>query len=143
MPVPGLTDRPPGYRSPAAFFRLWYGGQANTGSLNPGNLQFITVTGTFLGPQGAPATGTVTFTPTPAPLKDIPSALFTGGPVTVTLNGSGAFSVSLLCTGNNDLVPSAWTYTITTVINGATGTSTGKSIPYSPSSTIDISDLLP
>lgn len=143
MPVPGFVDRPPGYRAPAAFFRPWHNGQAPSSSLTPGTLQYITVTGTFLNPQGVPASGTVTFTPSTTPLKDVASKLFTGGSVTVTLNGSGAFAVPLICTDDNDLSPSGWTYTITTVVNGLTSTYTGKVIPYSPLSATDLSDLLP
>lgn len=143
MSVTGVSDRPPGFRSPSSFFFPPFTGQAYQGSVMPGVLSTITVTGTFLNLAGTPSSGTVTFTPTGAPLKDAASSLFTGGPVTVALNGSGSFSVRVVCTDNGDLAPPDWTYTITTNIDGVLTSYAGKAIPYSPGSAIDLSDLLP
>lgn len=143
MSVTGVVDRPPGLRSPAAFFLPWFTGQSNVGSLTPGNLQFITVTGKFFTFSGAAASGTVTFTPVALPLTDAPAHQIIDGPTVATLNGSGAFSVRMVCTGNTDLVPFNWTYTITTAIGGVVSSYPGKLIPYSPLSTVDISALLP
>lgn len=142
MSVTGVRDRPPGLRSPAAF-HLPMVGQASLPSATPGVVSTITVTGTFLSILGAPASGTVTFTPTSAPLKNVPGAVFSGAPVTATLNGSGSFSVVVACTDDTDWTPSGWTYTITTSINGIVSSYPGKLIPYSPGSAIDLSDLLP
>lgn len=143
MSVTGVMDRPPGYQSPAAFFYPPFTGQAYQASVQPGNLSFITVTGTFLSLSGVAASGSVTFTPSGAPLKDAALFEFTGGPVTAALSGAGTISVRLLCTGNNDLIPFVWSYTITPTINGVSSSFPGKNLPYSPSSTIDLSALLP
>lgn len=143
MSVTGVTDRPPGLISPAAFFLPWFTGQANTGSLQPGLLQFVTVTGKFFTFGGVAASGTVTFTPVALPLTDVRAHQIIDGPTVATLDTSGAISVSLVCTGNTDLSPSSWTYTITTAINGSTSSYPGKLIPYSPTSTVDLSALLP
>lgn len=121
----------------------WFTGQPNVGSLTPGNLQFVTVTGKFFTFGGAAASGTVAFTPVALPLTDAPARQFIDGATVVALDGSGAISVSLVCTGNTDLVPFAWSYTITTTISGVVNSYAGKSIPYSPTSTVDLSALLP
>lgn len=143
MSVTGVTDRPPGLISPASLFYPPVILQGTFGSLIPGDLSSIIVTGTFLNFLGVPASGTVTFTPSITPLKDVASTMFTGGAIVATLNGSGSFSVSLTCTSNNDILPFAWTYTITTNINGVSTVYPGKAIPYSPSSTVDLTALLP
>lgn len=139
----GVVDRPPGLVSPAAFFLPWFTGQANVGSLTPGNLQFVVVTGRFFTFSGSPASGTVTFTPVTLPLTDAPAHQIYDGSTVATLDGSGAISVSVVCTGNTDLVPSSWTYTITTTLSGVVSSYPGKLIPYSPLSTVDLSAILP
>lgn len=143
MSVTGVMDRPPGLGSPSSFWFATPPPLFQQASVLPGDLSQITVTGTFLSFTGAASTGTVTFTPSSAPLKDTASVEFTGAPVVATLNASGAISVNIICTGNTDLSPSVWTYTITTNINGVSSSYPGKQIPYSPNSTIDLTALLP
>jgi hypothetical protein len=108
----------------------------------PGDIFTITVTGTYLTPAGAAMAGTLTFTPsTPVLVDTVGSVLLGGVGVTVSLNGSGAFSVVLPCTGQ--LTPSNWSWTVTETIGGLSPRSYGVSLPHSLGSTVDISTLSP
>lgn len=108
----------------------------------PGDINTITVTGTYLNPAGAAMSGTISFVPsTPILVDTVGSVLLGGVGTTVALNGSGAFSVVLPCTGQ--LTPSNWSYTVTETISGLSPRSYSISIPHSLGSTVDISTLSP
>jgi hypothetical protein len=108
----------------------------------PGDLNTITVTGTFKDVRGNVASGTVTFTPSVVPLIDNVGHVVVDGPTVATLNGSGQISTVLACTDNANL--SAFTYTISPTINGAqTASYPAKSVPHSLGSTVDLTALLP
>jgi hypothetical protein len=79
----------------------------------------ITVTGEFLSPSGDPLTGRVTFMLTSAMRQ--PEGNITVAPVeiTETLDGDGAFSVSLYATNDTGTVPTGVTYEVTERIRGA------------------------
>jgi hypothetical protein len=77
----------------------------------PVNVNFGTVTGTFIDATGTNITGNVTFTPSATSLKDA-SALQTiiqSQPVKVPLQ-NGSFSVQLIATDDTDVSPTGWTY---------------------------------
>ena len=108
----------------------------------PGDIFTITVTGTYLNPSGSAMTGTVTFTPsTPILVDTVGTVLLGGVGTTVSLNGSGAFSVVLPCTGQ--LTPANWSWKVTETIGGLSPRSYNINIPHSLGSTVDISTLAP
>jgi hypothetical protein len=108
----------------------------------PGDINTITVTGTYLNPSGTAMSGTVTFAPSTPILVDTVGAVLLGGiGTTVALNASGAFSVVLPCTGQ--LTPSNWSWTVTETIAGMSPRSYSINIPHSLGSTVDISTLSP
>jgi hypothetical protein len=110
----------------------------------PGNIVTITVTGTFLTPWGAPASGTVTFDPGAGAFIDAAGHAILAAPVTATLNGSGQISAVLACTDNTTLTGTPFTYTITPALDGLPGSAyPGKSIPGTLGPAVDLSTLLP
>lgn len=110
----------------------------------PGNIVTITVTGSFLTPTGAPASGTVTFNPGPVTLIDSAGHAILASPVTVTLNGSGQIAVVLPCTDDPVLSGVPFTYAVTVALGGQPpSTYPGKSIPRAFGATVDLSLLLP
>lgn len=83
----------------------------------PGNLSTVIVQGTYLTlGDGDPAVGTITFTPQLAPgviLTDpTGAAMLVPGPIPVTLDGTGSFSIELPATDDTDLQPNGWTYLV-------------------------------
>ena len=110
----------------------------------PGNVNAITVTGTFLTPAGAAATGTVTFTPSVSTLIDSAGHAILASPVTATLNGSGQISQALACTDNGTLTGAPFTYSVTVALGGLPGSAyPGKSLPHTLGASVDLSTLLP
>lgn len=106
----------------------------------PGNLNTITLTGTYLDSTGAPETGTISFVPPPE-LVDINTAIMYSKAVTATLDMSGSFSVTLICTDNPTLLPVGWSYTVTENISGTRSYSIY--LPSSLGSSTDISGRVP
>jgi hypothetical protein len=110
----------------------------------PGNVNAITVTGTFLTPAGAPATGTVTFNPGTGVFIDAAGGAILASPVVATLNGSGQISAVLACTDNVTLSGTPFTYAITIALNGQAGSVyPNKSLPHALGASVNISTLLP
>lgn len=106
----------------------------------PSNLQTITLTGTYLDSTGAALSGTISFTPPPE-LVDVATAIMYAAPVTATLDSSGHFSVTLICTDNSTLAPAGWGYTVQEAIKG--NRSYTIFVPHTYGSTVDISSLVP
>lgn len=80
----------------------------------PSNITFGTVIGQFLTSTGAAASGTVSFFPSVNRILDTtstPPTTIISTPSVVTLDGTGAFSVSLAGTDNAILTPTGWTWT--------------------------------
>lgn len=72
-----------------------------------------TITGAFLvGPTGAPDSGTLTFDPFPDHIA-VGGATVAIPPVTVTLDGAGAFTTLLVATDDPDHQPQGLTYRVT------------------------------
>ena len=106
----------------------------------PSNLTTITLTGTFLSNTGVPLSGTIAFLPPPE-LVDPANAIMYSAPVTTTLDASGHFSVSLICTDNGALLPVGWAYTVTEQI---AGTRTYQIyLPHTLGATADLSSVVP
>lgn len=79
----------------------------------PTDFDGCTVMGKFVGLNGAPIAGTITFNPTPKVLLDY-AQLVTIVPrsITVTLDVNGAFSIFIPATDDPDISPVDWTYTV-------------------------------
>lgn len=106
----------------------------------PVNIQTITLTGTFLDSNGAALSGSVTFAPPPE-LVDPANAILYATPVTATLDVSGHFSVTLICTDNSALIPVGWSYTVTENVRGTR--SYPVYLPHTLGSTVDLSSVVP
>lgn len=79
----------------------------------PGNVSTGTVIAKFIDSAGAAASGTVTFTPSPAAIKNVtaaPPTFILPKPVTATLDVNGSISVELVATDDPDNSPVDWTY---------------------------------
>lgn len=109
----------------------------------PGNLTTITVTGTYTNPDGSAASGKVSFTPSVAVVDGTGKVIIPASTISVTLSGSGTFSVVLPCTDNSALSPSNWTWNINVSVTGVAGPQSVFSVflPSSLGTTVDISAL--
>lgn len=108
----------------------------------PGNLTTITVTGSYMTVTGAPAGGTVLFTPS-APLCDIAgTTILTDAPIVAPLT-AGAFTVTLPCTDNTAVVPNPFYYTVTQAIACTYQTPFNITLPHTLGTTVDMSTLIP
>jgi hypothetical protein len=106
----------------------------------PENLTTITLTGTFLDSTGAPLTGYLTFTPVPE-LVDPGSAVLYSATQAVTLDSSGHFSITLMCTDNANLVPVGWYYIVTENVRSLR--TYPIYLPHTLGESADLSDLTP
>jgi len=107
----------------------------------PGNINTITVTGTYVDFNGVAMSGSVTFTP-PAELIDVAGTTFLSpGPITEQLDSNGHFSVVLPCTDNANLAPQGWVYIVTENVRGLR--SYPLTLPHTLGSTVDLSTIAP
>jgi hypothetical protein len=110
----------------------------------PGNINTITVTGTYLSGTGAAQGGTVTFTPTSALTDPAGSTVVANVPIVAAVSQStGSFTqAGLACTDNTTLLPSGWCWTVNVAVPGAAQVFT-TFLPHTLGSTVDISTLMP
>lgn len=106
----------------------------------PGGISTVTVTGKFLGPDGAPLSGVVKFY-LPATVSFPGSDLFVDGVSNNTLNASGSFTATLVATDNANINPSGWGYEVVEHTNARTR-NYWIALPSSPA-TVDLADLAP
>lgn len=108
----------------------------------PSNFQKSTITGKFVGLDGAVQQGTVTFKPAFSALADM-SLLTTimPRPLVVTLDINGQFSIDLPATDDTDIAPVNWTYTV--IENLAGGGGRTYSIAAPAGQTVDLSIAAP
>jgi hypothetical protein len=108
----------------------------------PGNVNTITVTGSYYDFQGNPLAGSVTFIASAGPLAD-PGAPAFLSPVTVTATlVNGKFSTVLPCTDNATLSPNGFVYTVIETLPG-TSRSYMISLPHSLGSSVDLATVAP
>lgn len=100
----------------------------------------VTLTGTFQSESGASASGTLTFTLTAAMANG--GMIIAPAPVTVTLDGSGHFSTSLLATDDTGTVPQGVQYAVTEQITGGQPRDYFIVVPHAVSP-VDLSALMP
>ncbi|WP_326806660.1 glycerophosphodiester phosphodiesterase [Streptomyces sp. NBC_01775] len=79
----------------------------------PAGLATVTVTGTYLKPDGGPRTGGVTFRPEPAVLTSATHGVIILGIITAKANADGEIEAELLATDDPDVTPVDWTYRVT------------------------------
>jgi hypothetical protein len=112
----------------------------------PGDINTITVTGTYLNASGSPLAGSVAFTPTVELTDSTGHVVLRATPVHAPLVG-GTFTVVLPCTDNTTTSPTSWAWTVTeTVSDGPTSIAARTYtivLPHSLGASVDISTLVP
>lgn len=79
----------------------------------PVNATVVTVTGTYVDHGGSPLSGSVTFVPSIAIMRDPDLSLMIDVDETrIVLDADGHFEVELLATDDPDLIPTGWYYTV-------------------------------
>lgn len=106
----------------------------------PVNLSTVTVTGRYVDVLGNPISGQVKFTPRAVLTDTVDNTIIINSTITVTLNASGEFSVTLVATDDTDALPVDFTYRVEEAFIG--GRTFDITLPSSPS-TIDLADKLP
>src|SRR6056297_33119 len=106
----------------------------------PQDVSTRNIVGQYTRDDGQAASGTVTFTASNR-VEDENSATILSGPVSVTLDASGQFTVELPCTDDRDLSPRGWYYTARVRIRGARPYDFRFYLPTGDGSDIDITTL--
>lgn len=106
----------------------------------PVNLSTVTVTGRYIDVLGNPISGQVKFTPRAALTDTVANTIIINSTITVTLDASGEFSVTLVATDDTDALPVDFTYRVEEAFIG--GRTYDITLPASPS-TVDLADKLP
>jgi hypothetical protein len=105
-------------------------------------IPYKTVSGAYVGPDGAPVAG--------AALRFIPSATVVDAagnvvvpplPITVLTDGAGAFSVQLAVTDDPDTQPVGWTWRLSELFPG--GREVDFFVPSALPGAVDFADLSP
>ncbi|MFF1625571.1 hypothetical protein [Streptomyces sp. NPDC058272] len=107
----------------------------------PVGIETVTLTGRFLRPDGTPLLGTITLT-SPARLTFPDADVISAGPVEITLDEFGAFSVSLIATDQPEMDPTGWTYQVVERFSHAEGRSYSIALPAA-SPVVDLADIAP
>ncbi|WP_223182465.1 hypothetical protein [Streptomyces sp. CBMA370] len=100
----------------------------------------MVVHGTYMGPDGRPLAGTVTFT-APSLLTFPDSDLFVAGPVVATLDENGHFSVRLPATDAPNMQPSGWAYIVKENLSGVIGGRTFSVLLPKAVPDVDLADI--
>ncbi|MFE7029439.1 hypothetical protein ACFU9Y_03950 [Streptomyces sp. NPDC057621] len=111
----------------------------------PANYSTVPVLGRYIDFAGAPAQGTVTFTPSLKYVKD-PGAdvLILSTSLVATLDGTGAFSIEIPATDDPDVLPNGFTWNVTEHLNGKTWRTFSISVPQdTPDPGIDLVTVAP
>ncbi|MFJ8955621.1 right-handed parallel beta-helix repeat-containing protein [Streptomyces sp. NPDC102381] len=117
----------------------------------PVEIPTIRVTATYVGPDGRPLKGTITFTG-PSLLTFAESDLFIAGPVAVSLDESGRIvdadgnvGVHLPATDSPNMNPTGWAYTVKENLTGVSGARTYSMLlpAATPGGSIDLADVAP
>ena len=109
----------------------------------PSGATTITVTGTFPAPvAGTARAGTVVFTPSAVLVDSTQKAIYSGAG-TVTLDATGKFSTTLLCTDDTDVQPTGWRWRVDEQPTGGQRRTYWISLPSTLGATVDLSTLAP
>ena len=108
----------------------------------PASITPITLTGTYLKPDGSPESGTIKFRTALVTLSSGDNTVISIGPIDVTLDQNGQFSIDLIPTDDPDWFPQGWQYYIYEDLSGRGGRRGYFELPYDTASfTIDIADI--
>ncbi|MFC9739162.1 hypothetical protein ACFVKC_14750 [Streptomyces noursei] len=108
----------------------------------PSNIPTVLVHGTYLGPDGRPLAGTVTFS-APSMLTFPDSDIFVAGPVVATLDENGHFAVRLPATDAPNMQPSGWSYIVKENLSGVIGGRTFSVLLPKAIPDVDLADVAP
>jgi hypothetical protein len=107
----------------------------------PVSVATVTVTGRYIRPDGTPFSGTVQFS-APDYVRLSGADTTAGGSITVTLDVTGAFSVVLIATDNEDARPTNFTYSVTEALTGAASRTYFIALPQA-TGTVNLADIAP
>jgi hypothetical protein len=96
-----------------------------------------TVIGTYISSRGIAGVGTISFTPT-STVTDTDNAVVLSGATTVSLDGTGSFSLELPTTDNPLVSPAGWAYEVAIRINGVKSVNVRVFLPIGNGSDIDL-----
>lgn len=108
----------------------------------PAGMQTVTVTGTYLHPNGTPFTGRVTFTPEPVVVTSAQHDTIILGTVEAQPNDDGTITAILLATDAAGITPTGWTYRVTERWYDAPGRTYPLALPAA-APTVDLADVAP
>ncbi|MFB8107288.1 hypothetical protein ACFC3O_31535 [Streptomyces sp. NPDC056007] len=108
----------------------------------PNNIPTVAVRGAYVGPDGRPLAGTVTFN-APSLLTFPDSDLFVAGPVVAVLDENGRFSVRLPATDAPNMIPSGWSYVVKENLSGVIGGRTFSVLLPKAAPDVDLADIAP
>ncbi|MFI8942742.1 hypothetical protein [Streptomyces syringium] len=108
----------------------------------PAGMQTVTVTGTYLHPNGNPFTGRVTFTPEPVVVTSAQHDTIILGTVEAQPNDDGTITAILLATDAAGITPTGWTYRVTERWYEAPGRTYPLSLPAAAPA-VDLADVAP
>lgn len=108
----------------------------------PAAIPTVRVHGTYVGPDGSPLAGSVTFS-SPGLLTFANSDLFVAGPVVAKLDANGHFEVILPATDYADMNPNGWSWTVKENLTGVTGSRTYPLLLTTGMGSIDLADVAP
>ncbi|MGW1770631.1 hypothetical protein [Streptomyces sp. NPDC002104] len=113
----------------------------------PDSIPTVTVTGTYLAPNGRPLTGTITFR-APAVLTFPLADVILGGPVTGVLNTAGQLEVDgapvvLPATDAPGMEPTGWSYTVTEQLVGVPSNRSYNIVLPAEKPEVDLADIAP
>ncbi|MFE9256512.1 hypothetical protein [Streptomyces sp. NPDC006879] len=108
----------------------------------PAEIPTVTVHGTYLGPDGRPLAGTVTFS-APSMLVFADSDVFVAGPVVSTLDENGRFQVTLPATNAPNMQPTGWAYVVKENLSGVIGGRTFSALLPKETPDVDLADIAP
>ncbi|MER7922171.1 hypothetical protein ABTY96_03370 [Streptomyces sp. NPDC096057] len=107
----------------------------------PSGIATVLLTGRYIRPDGTPLVGALTFEP-PATLTIADADTISTGAASVTLDESGAFSITLMATDLDTMQPTDWAYTVVERLSHATGRTFHIQLPAA-TPVVDLADIAP
>lgn len=111
---------------------------------DPEGIPTVTLVGRYINPDaaGTPLQGTIDFTPSPSVITFPDQHVIVSGTETAAVDGTGAFSITLIATDTADQNPTGWTYTVNEKLLGQKPRTYQIFLPYTVA-TVDISTITP
>jgi hypothetical protein len=102
-------------------------------------LDYKTVTGQYVAPDGSVVAGTLRFIPSETVYDVAGNVIVPASPILVTLDGTGAFSVDLAVTDSPDTSPTGWVWQLSELIPN--GNETTFSVPAASPASVPLTTL--